>query len=942
MITNISQFYAIAGPNIHNLLSASSMGSEKSASPMESMLEYENQLFLDAFHENCLVVLCEGLGLERLCVNFLRLYCDLKELVFVLNSDQMQQEYYIEKLRDFNISQLPQVITSEFGAQERKKMYSKGGVFFASSRILVMDLLVDRIPVHLVSGIIVLKAHKMADTSMEPFIMRLFRQKNKEGFIKAFTDSPVALTGDYSKLEKVMKNLFVGKVFLWPRFHSSVIACLEKHKPEAIEISVDLTPSMRKIQTSLLEIVAACLKELKANNPGLDTDDFTVENSLGRYFDRSVRNQLDPIWNQLGSKTKHLVSDLRMLRQLLQALSQYDCVTFLNMLESSSGTQKAFGQNPGWIFLDAADSLFMQARYRVHGKRSEEKSKPAKSAGVEKQLNLEISPKWNVLLEILDEIREANKLSAGTELGEGKVMICASDMRGCYILRDFLQDGDRTTMIKIYNRTFKKNIILPVSVKKDSAPTNVNTLTQMFSAESKQPKSNDDIKTSTKSSCDVNDNKDLSTAPVAKVDGCQMAGSSDDQSMIEKMKVLESPETYLHALHGNPDPYSLTRSLEKIEPRFVILYDSSVHFVRQLEVHKACRPGIPLRVYFLTYRSSAEEQVYLTSLRREKEAFHSLIREKSTMVVPKEREGKNEDDPQFERNSEPANQVKVDTRKAGGQSSSQTGGTQQTVIVDMREFRSELPSLIHKRGMEIEPITLEVGDYILTPEICVERKSISDLIGSLNTGRLYTQCVAMTRHYKKPMLLIEFDANKAFSFQARGMAGGAKLTLKELNQKLTLLLLHFPNLRLAWCSSPSAAAQLFHEIKASRKQPEAVVAAAIGTQDGDGESNNDEKYNSAPYDFLLRLPGINAKNCRRILHHVTDLRELSRLSIEQLTHLLDSRVNAQSLHDFLHKKFDSSAAESAQKPIVKGKFKSKRPFGGAGGTKKAFGKRDKR
>ena len=32
----------------------------------------------------------------------------------------------------------------------------------------------------------------------------------------------------------------------------------------------------------------------------------------------------------------------------------------------------------------------------------------------------------------------------------------------------------------------------------------------------------------------------------------------------------------------------------------------------------------------------------------------------------------------------------------------------QQVIVDMREFRSELPSLIHRRGIDIEPVTLEV------------------------------------------------------------------------------------------------------------------------------------------------------------------------------------------------------------------------------------------
>ena len=62
-------------------------------------------------------------------------------------------------------------------------------------------------------------------------------------------------------------------------------------------------------------------------------------------------------------------------------------------------------------------------------------------------------------------------------------------------------------------------------------------------------------------------------------------------------------------------------------------------------------------------------------------------------------------------------------------------------------------------------ILFQVGDYILTPDICVERKSLSDLIGSLNSGRLYNQCVAMCRTYKQPALLIEFDANKPFALQ---------------------------------------------------------------------------------------------------------------------------------------------------------------------------------
>lgn len=31
------------------------------------------------------------------------------------------------------------------------------------------------------------------------------------------------------------------------------------------------------------------------------------------------------------------------------------------------------------------------------------------------------------------------------------------------------------------------------------------------------------------------------------------------------------------------------------------------------------------------------------------------------------------------------------------------------VIVDMREFRSELPCLIHKRGLEVVPVTITVS-----------------------------------------------------------------------------------------------------------------------------------------------------------------------------------------------------------------------------------------
>lgn len=49
----------------------------------------------------------------------------------------------------------------------------------------------------------------------------------------------------------------------------------------------------------------------------LDLDDLTVDNAYFKSFDAVVRRQLDPVWHQVGPRTKQLVSDLATLRRLL-------------------------------------------------------------------------------------------------------------------------------------------------------------------------------------------------------------------------------------------------------------------------------------------------------------------------------------------------------------------------------------------------------------------------------------------------------------------------------------------------------------------------------------------------------------------------------------------------------------------------------------------------
>jgi len=97
--------------------------------------------------------------------------------------------------------------------KSREIMYLEGGVLFISGRILVVDLLKGRVPLHLVTGILVYRAHNILNAYQEAFALRLYRQNNKTGFIKAFTNSSLAFTIGYMQVERVMKALFVKKLY---------------------------------------------------------------------------------------------------------------------------------------------------------------------------------------------------------------------------------------------------------------------------------------------------------------------------------------------------------------------------------------------------------------------------------------------------------------------------------------------------------------------------------------------------------------------------------------------------------------------------------------------------------------------------------------------------------------------------------------------------------
>ena len=77
------------------------------------------------------------------------------------------------------------------------------------------------------------------------------------------------------------------------------------------------------------------------------------------------------------------------------------------------------------------------------------------------------------------------------------------------------------------------------------------------------------------------------------------------------------------------------------------------------------------------------------------------------------------------------------------------------IVVDERERSSNIPELLKNAGAVIDFTQLKVGDYVVSSETAVERKTVRDLISSIYDGRLFVQCSDLVKYYQKPLLVVQ-------------------------------------------------------------------------------------------------------------------------------------------------------------------------------------------
>ncbi|KAK4189248.1 putative DNA repair protein rad16 [Podospora australis] len=922
-------------------------------------LVYQQKLFEELRKEDELVVLARGLGLMRLVTNLLHSYDAAgNNLVVIVNAEDRENAWMGEALAEHAaMSMSPKarglaVVNTDFtSVGAREKMYSAGGIFSITSRILVVDMLTGLIKPETVTGMVVLHADKVVATSLEAFIIRIYRQKNKVGFLKAFSDNPDPFATGFSPLATMMRNLFLRKASLWPRFHVHVAQALEgKKKAEVIELEVPMTTSMREIQAAIMECVEVSIHELKKGNSGLEMDDWNLDSALLKNFDTMVRRQLDPNWHRVSWKTKQIVGDLTVLRGLLQSVLALDAVSFLQQLDTihaahspAPGTTRQT-QSP-WLFLDAAQTMFDTAKRRVYSSN--------KKPGHESDMDalrpvLEEQPKWAVLAHVLEEIdRDLYYEAPARDDSNGTILIMCSDTNTSRQLKDYLQtmhvkprlekkvdefhdpEEDKpsaafmmrrklrnylkwkrefaqvsATLFSENQRALRGAVDPRLAQAKHRAPPNKRRRVRGGGAAGSGSRrlENGSIPQYFEKPGEV-------AELMAEISITEEEAEQKDDVVVD---LLEDMDDYyqlydvqdlvvIHAYDGDGDEHVL----EEVKPKYIIMYEPDASFIRRVEVYRSSHHDRNVRVYFLYYGGSVEEQRYLSTVRREKDAFTRVIKERASMSLVMTADahpgaGAHED-------AQEAFLRTINTRIAGGGKVSATAEPPR-VVVDVREFRSSLPSLLHGRAMVIVPCMLTVGDYILSPTVCVERKSISDLISSFKDGRLFAQCESMFQHYRNPMLLVEFDQNKSFTLEPFADLSGsvasvsaAKAGENDLQSKIVLLTLAFPKLRIIWSSSPYETAEIFERLKQQEEEPDPIKAVRAGLNDGeDAPESSQQVFNPEPQEMLAAVPGVTARNVANITMEMENIKEVANASVEELSKLVGQEA-ARQIEGFFRK-----------------------------------------
>jgi ERCC4-type nuclease len=216
------------------------------------------------------------------------------------------------------------------------------------------------------------------------------------------------------------------------------------------------------------------------------------------------------------------------------------------------------------------------------------------------------------------------------------------------------------------------------------------------------------------------------------------------------------------------------------------------------------------------------------------------------------------------------------------------------VLHDHRETKSGIPALLVETGIEVEAADLPVGDYVISEELAVERKSGGDLTSSIKDGRLFDQAMRLQDAFPRAVLLIEGDPVWMPEASWRGavckLVEDGVTVLQSLDVVDTAAWIERFALRAERSGARAA--------RAAGRRPSAPTAHAQAAA------------------MLACVPGISRTTALRVLEHFGSMQDVAGADQRELRRVAGvGPIRARALESALQAGFDPAAREPLDEEV---------------------------
>jgi len=211
-----------------------------------------------------------------------------------------------------------------------------------------------------------------------------------------------------------------------------------------------------------------------------------------------------------------------------------------------------------------------------------------------------------------------------------------------------------------------------------------------------------------------------------------------------------------------------------------------------------------------------------------------------------------------------------------------------SITVDYRESRSPIARILSKKEININSAQLDVGDYILSSRIGVERKQVDDFLSSLLQGKLFMQMRKLRNAYSRPLLIVEGE----------GLFTKRNINHNALFGSFVSIIVDF-GIPIITTSNANETADFLY-ITAKREQKQYGKSVAI----------RGEKWSMSQHErqqFIIEgLPQVSSVLAQRLLQHFGCIRALATASESELCEVKGIGKNiAKEIYKILNSEYSS-------------------------------------